>query len=85
MNEGQRDLRRVATRTPEREIAKRCRVDQSNVSRWLNGVSRPVFASRVHAEIAFGIDLHAWDRDVAADAVGSSLGASGAELQRRAG
>lgn len=84
MNAGQQALRLIVRTTPEREIARRCRVDQSNVSRWLNGASLPVFASRCAVEIAYGIDLHAWDREVpiAADAVGSP---SGAEQQRRTG
>jgi transcriptional regulator with XRE-family HTH domain len=81
MNEGQQALRRIVQRTPEREIARRCRVTQQAVSLWINGQRRPDFFGRVHAEIQFGISLHAWDRDVAV--VGDAVGCETAE--RRTG
>ena len=52
-------LRRVRDTQPE--IARKCGVDQSTVSRWRDGLRQPSFHGRMCLERFYGIPAVSWD------------------------
>lgn len=50
----------VVQRTTAREVALRCHVHESNVSRWMSGESHPSLVSRVRLQAIYRIPLAAW-------------------------
>ena len=62
MTRGQRLLLAVLQRTTAAEVAARCGVAPSCVSRWLGGLSAPSDVPRARLHSIYGIPAAAWDR-----------------------
>lgn len=64
MTEGRQMLIRVLQITRGREVAARCRVSPSQVSKWLGGFTRPSTAARRALEDNYRIPSDSWNRYV---------------------
>lgn len=62
MTRGRRLLLAVLQRTTAAEIAARCGVAPSNVSRWVGGLSTPADVPRARLAGIYGIPCGAWER-----------------------
>lgn len=62
MTRGRRLLLAVLQLTSEHEVAARCRVNQSCVSRWLTGENTPSESPRAQLAACYRIPVDAWDK-----------------------
>lgn len=65
MTEGRAALLAILARADVRrhEIARRCRVSPSRVSKWASGLTKPSARARAVLEETYRIPRHAWDTE----------------------
>lgn len=59
---GQRSLIAILQRTSAREIAARCHVQPSTVSKWASGYCRPQQRTRLILHMYYNITPHTWSK-----------------------